>query len=209
MARYREALCRVCRREGEKLFLKGDRCFTEKCGVERRKYPPGQHGQRRAKLSDYAIQLRAKQKVRSSYGLLMERQFRKYFGMAEKHKGVTGEVLLQLLVRRLDNMVYRMGFAANRRQARQLIGHGFFRVNGREVNIPSYLVKVGDVVEANEKGRKIGSVEDSLSKAMHRGLPDWIELDSENFRGTVSRIPSREEIAMPVQEQLIVELYSK
>jgi small subunit ribosomal protein S4 len=209
MARYREALCRVCRREGEKLFLKGDRCFTEKCGVERRKYPPGQHGQRRAKLSDYAIQLRAKQKVRSSYGLLMERQFRKYFGMAEKHKGVTGEVLLQLLERRLDNMVYRMGFAANRRQARQLIGHGFFRVNGREVNIPSYLVKVGDVVEANEKGRKIGSVEDSLSKAMHRGLPDWIELDSENFRGTVSRIPSREEIAMPVQEQLIVELYSK
>lgn len=209
MARYREALCRVCRREGEKLFLKGDRCFTEKCGVERRKYPPGQHGQRRAKLSDYAIQLRAKQKVRSSYGLLMERQFRKYFGMAEKHKGVTGEVLLQLLERRLDNMVYRMGFAANRRQARQLIGHGFFRVNGREVNIPSYLVKVGDLVEVNEKGRKLGSVEDSLSKAMHRGLPDWIELDSENFRGTVSRIPSREEIAMPVQEQLIVELYSK
>lgn len=209
MARYREALCRVCRREGEKLFLKGDRCFTEKCGVERRKYPPGQHGQRRAKLSDYAIQLRAKQKVRSSYGLLMERQFKKYFGMAEKHKGVTGEVLLQLLERRLDNMVYRMGFAANRRQARQLIGHGFFRVNGREVNIPSYLVKVGDVVEVNEKGRKLGSVEDSISKAMHRGLPDWIELDSENFRGTVSRIPSREEIAMPVQEQLIVELYSK
>lgn len=209
MARYREALCRVCRREGEKLFLKGDRCFTEKCGVERRKYPPGQHGQRRAKLSDYAIQLRAKQKVRSSYGLLMERQFRKYFGMAEKHKGVTGEVLLQLLERRLDNMVYRMGFAANRRQARQLIGHGFFRVNGREVNIPSYLVKVGDVVEVNEKGRKLGSVEDSISKAMHRGLPAWIELDSENFRGTVSRIPSREEIAMPVQEQLIVELYSK
>lgn len=209
MARYREALCRVCRREGEKLFLKGDRCFTEKCGVERRKYPPGQHGQRRAKLSDYAIQLRAKQKVRSSYGLLMERQFRKYFGMAEKHKGVTGEVLLQLLERRLDNMVYRMGFAANRRQARQLIGHGFFRVNGREVNIPSYLVKVGDVVEVNEKGRKLGSVEDSISKAMHRGLPDWIELDSGNFRGIVSRIPSREEIAMPVQEQLIVELYSK
>jgi small subunit ribosomal protein S4 len=209
MARYREALCRVCRREGEKLFLKGDRCFTEKCGVERRKYPPGQHGQRRAKLSDYAIQLRAKQKVRSSYGLLMERQFKKYFGMAEKHKGVTGEVLLQLLERRLDNMVYRMGFAANRRQARQLIGHGFFRVNGREVNIPSYLVKVGDVVEVNEKGRELGSVEDSISKAMHRGLPDWIELDSENFRGTVSRIPSREEIAMPVQEQLIVELYSK
>lgn len=209
MARYREALCRVCRREGEKLFLKGDRCFTEKCGVERRKYPPGQHGQRRAKLSDYAIQLRAKQKVRSSYGLLMERQFRKYFGMAEKHKGVTGEVLLQLLERRLDNMVYRMGFAANRRQARQLIGHGFFRVNGREVNVPSYLVKVGDVVEVNEKGRKLGSVEDSLSKAMHRGLPGWVELDGENFRGTVSRIPSREEIAMPVQEQLIVELYSK
>lgn len=209
MARYTEALCRVCRREGEKLFLKGDRCFTEKCAVERRKYPPGQHGQRRGKLSDYAVQLRAKQKVRSSYGLLMERQFRKYFEMAEKHKGVTGEVLLQLLERRLDNVVHRMGFALNRRQARQLISHGFFRVNGRAVNIPSYLVKVGDVVEVSEKGRGLASVQDSLSKAQHRGIPDWIELDSENFKCTFSRIPSREEIAMPVQEQLIVELYSK
>jgi small subunit ribosomal protein S4 len=209
MARYREALCRVCRREGEKLFLKGDRCFTEKCGVERRKYPPGQHGQRRGKLSDYAIQLRAKQKVRNSYGLLMEKQFRKYFERAERRTGVTGEVLLQLLESRLDNVVYRMGFAANRRQARQLVGHGFFQVNGRPVNIPSYQVKPGDVVEVREAGRNIPSIGDSLSKAQHRGIPAWVELDADNFRGRLLHLPSREEIALPFQEQLIVELYSK
>ncbi|GAB4390840.1 MAG: 30S ribosomal protein S4 [Thermodesulfovibrionales bacterium] len=209
MARYREALCRVCRREGEKLFLKGDRCYTEKCGVERRKYPPGQHGQRRGKMSDYAIQLREKQKVRNSYGLLMEGQFRKYFEQAERRTGVTGEVLLQLLESRLDNMVYRMGFASNRRQARQLVGHGFFLVNGRPVNIPSRQLKVGDVVEVKEAGRKIPSIEDSLAKARHRGIPPWVELDAENFRAKVLHIPSREEMAMPFQEQLIVELYSK
>lgn len=209
MARYREALCRVCRREGEKLFLKGDRCFTEKCGVERRKYPPGQHGQRRGKLSDYGIQLREKQKARNSYGLLMERQFKRYFQRAERLKGVTGEVLLQYLERRLDNIVYRMGFAVNRRQARQLITHGFFLVGGRAVNIPSYLVRAGDVVEVKETGRKIPSIADSISKALHRGIPEWIELDSENYRGKVSHIPSRDEIPMPVQEQLIVEFYSK
>jgi small subunit ribosomal protein S4 len=208
MARYREALCRLCRREGEKLFLKGDRCYTEKCSVERRKYPPGQHGQRRGKLSDYGIQLREKQKVRNMYGLL-ERQFKRYFEWAERQKGVTGEVLLQFLERRLDNIVYRMGFAVNRRQARQLVSHGFFLVNGRAVNIPSYLVKAGDVVEVKEKGRKVPAIVESMEKAQHRGIPSWIELDSANFRGKVSHIPTREEIALPVQEQLIVELYSK
>jgi small subunit ribosomal protein S4 len=208
MARYREALCRLCRREGEKLFLKGYRCFTEKCAVERRKYPPGQHGQRRTKHSEYALQLREKQKVRNSYCVL-EKQFKKYFSMAERTKGVTGEVLLQLLERRLDNVVYRMGFAANRRQARQLVGHRFFAVNGKIVNIPSYLVRAGDVVEVRERGRKIPSINDNLSKAVHRGIPEWVELDSKSFNGKFVRIPTREEIAIPAQEQLIVELYSK
>jgi small subunit ribosomal protein S4 len=208
MARYREALCRLCRRELDKLFLKGDRCYTEKCAVERRKYPPGQHGQRRSKFSEYSLQLREKQKVRNSYGLL-EKQFRRYFHMAERKKGVTGEVLLQLLEKRLDNVVYRMGFAANRRQARQLIGHRFFAVNGRTVNIPSYLVRPGDVVEVRERGRKIPSIVDNLSRAEHRGIPEWVELDSSNFKGVFSRLPTREEIALPAQEQLIVELYSK
>jgi small subunit ribosomal protein S4 len=208
MARYREALCRMCRRETEKLFLKGDRCYTEKCSVERRKYPPGVHGQRRSKVSDYGVQLREKQKVRNTYGLL-EKQFRKYYEMATRRKGVTGELLLQFLERRLDNVVYRMGFADNRRQARQLVGHGFFMVNGRPVNIPSYLVRTGDVVEPTEAGKKVPSISDSLSKAVHRGIPEWVELDSDNFKGKVDHLPSREEIALPVQEQLIVELYSK
>lgn len=208
MARYTDALCRVCRREGEKLFLKGDRCFTEKCSVERRKYPPGQHGQRRSKISDYGIQLREKQKVRNSYGLL-EKQFRKYYETASRRKGVTGEVLLQLLERRLDNVAFRLGFADNRRQARQLVNHGFVLVNGRRVNIPSFLVKEGDTVEVSEAGRKIPSVTDSISKAVHRGIPGWVELDSENFRGRVSHLPSRDEIPVTAQEQLIIELYSK
>lgn len=198
----------MCRREGEKLFLKGDRCYTEKCSVERRKYPPGQHGQRRTKISDYGIQLREKQKVRNAYGVL-ERQFRKYYEIASRRQGVTGEVLLQLLERRLDNIAYRMGFADNRRQARQLVNHGFFLVNGRPVNIPSFLVKPGDTVEVTEKGRKIPSVSESISKAVHRGVPGWIELDGESFRGKVSHVPSREEIGVTAQEQLIVELYSK
>lgn len=208
MARYREALCRICRRETEKLFLKGDRCYTEKCSVERRKYPPGEHGQRRSKVSDYGVQLREKQKVRNSYGL-MEKQFRKYYDMASRGKGVTGELLLQFLERRLDNAVYRMGFADNRRQARHLVGHGFFLVNGRPVNIPSYLLRPGDIVEATGDGKKVPSISDSLSKAVHRGIPEWIELDSDNFKGKVDHLPTREEIALPVQEQLIVELYSK
>lgn len=208
MARYREALCRICRRHGDKLFLKGDRCFTEKCSVERRKYPPGQHGQRRSKLSDYGVQLRQKQNVKDIYGML-ERQFRRYFAGAEKQTGATGEVLLQMLERRLDNVVYRLGFASNRRQARQFIGHGFFSVNGRAVNIPSFLVRAGNTVEVREKGRQMPLMADNLSKALHRGLPTWLELDGDNMRGKVLHIPEREEIQMPVQEQLIVELYSK
>ncbi len=208
MARYRDALCRQCRREGEKLFLKGDRCFTEKCGVERRKYPPGEHGQRRSKLTDYAVQLREKQKVRNTYGLL-EKQFRRYYERASRKKGVTGELLLQYLERRLDNVVYRMGFAYNRGQARQLVGHGHISVNGRRVNIPSYLVKAGDVVEVKESSRKIPSVSDSLQKAQHRGVLEWVQVDADNFKGTVDHIPSRDEIPVTAQEQLIVELYSK
>lgn len=208
MARYREALCRICRRDGEKLFLKGDRCFTDKCSVERRKYPPGQHGQKRVKLSDYGVQLREKQKVRDMYGTL-ESQFRRYFSEAERQRGATGEVLLQLLERRLDNAVFRLGFASNRRQARQLICHGFFTVNGRTVDIASYLVSAGDAVAVKEKGKGIPSIADSLSKVLHRGVPEWLELNSEAMTGKVLHIPSREEIQMPVQEQLIVELYSK
>ena len=168
MARYREALCKLCRREGEKLFLKGDRCFTEKCSVERRKYPPGQHGQRRTKLSDYAIQLREKQKVRNSYGL-MEKQFRRHYDWASRSRDVTGDVLLRYLERRLDNVAFRMGFAANRRQARQLVSHGFFQVNGRRVNVPSYIVRAGDVVTPNEAGKKLGVITDSMARAMAMG----------------------------------------
>jgi small subunit ribosomal protein S4 len=208
MARYTEPLCKLCRREREKLFLKADRCFTEKCSVERRKYPPGQHGQRRGKLSDYGVQLREKQKVRHSYSVL-EKQFRRYFSIAERRKGVTGEVLLQMLERRLDNMVFRMGFAANRRQGRQLVTHGFFMVNGRAVSIPSYIVRAGDVIEVKEKGRKLPAIEENISKAQHRGMPSWLEVEAEKFRGRVASIPTREEIPLPAQEQMIIELYSK
>jgi len=208
VARYLGALCRICRREGEKLFLKGDRCYTEKCAIERRKYPPGQHGQGFRKLSDYGIQLREKQKVRKIYGLL-EREFRRYFYESERKKGITGEVLLQLLETRLDNIVYRMGFAPNRRRARQLVNHGHFLVNGKKVDIPSYETKGGDFIEAKESSRNLPEVIDSISKAEHRGMPLWVEVDSPNMRGKVLRIPTREELQLPVQEQLIVELYSK
>jgi len=198
----------LCRRETEKLFLKGDRCYTEKCGVERRQYPPGQHGQRRGKLSDYGIQLREKQKVRNTYGLL-EGQFRKYFDEAARRKGVTGEVLLQLLETRLDNIVYRMGFAPNRTAARQLVAHRHFAVNGRAVNIPSFAVRAGDVVEVRQKSRDLEAIKDSLSRVEQRGIPSWIDVDAGSFRGKVVQIPSREEIPLTAQEQLIVELYSK
>lgn len=208
VARYRGALCRICRREGEKLFLKGDRCYTEKCAVERRKYPPGQHGQGFKKLSDYGIQLREKQKVRKIYGLL-ERQFRRYFYEAERRKGITGEILLQLVESRLDNTVYRMGFAPNRVRARQLISHGHIVVNGKKINLPSYQVREGDSVSVKDSSRDMPEIIDSLSKVEHRGIPAWVEVDSVNYTGKVLRIPSRDEIQLPVQEQLIVELYSK
>lgn len=208
VARYTGAQCKLCRREGEKLFLKGDRCFTDKCGVERRKYPPGQHGQGRGKLSDYGVQLRTKQYVKRSYSIL-ERQFRKYFYEAQKRKGITGETLLQYLELRLDNVAFRMGFAANRNQARQLVTHKHFTVNGRVVNIPSFRVRPGDVVEVREKSRALSVIAESVSSVERRGVPAWVEVDHAKFSGKVIGVPARDEIAIPVQEQLIVELYSK
>jgi small subunit ribosomal protein S4 len=208
MARYTGALCRLCRREGDKLFLKGGRCLTEKCGVERRKYAPGQHGQGRGKISDYGIQLREKQKARRIYGI-MERQFRIYFEKASHMKGVTGENLFQLLERRLDNVVFRMGFASNRREARQLVKHGHFKVNDRKVDIPSYLLKAGDEVGIREAGREMKTVTESLSLAEHKGTPEWVEVDMQNIKGKFIRAPTRDEMQLPVQEQLIVEFYSK
>jgi small subunit ribosomal protein S4 len=208
VARYRDALCRLCRRESEKLFLKGDRCFTDKCGVERRKYSPGQHGQRRKKLSDYALQLREKQKAKEAYGVL-EKQFRKYYHMADKKQGVTGSNLLQLLERRLDNIVYRLGLAENRRQARQLVLHGHVTVNDRRVNIPSCLIRVGDEIGLKAASKKLVVIEENVAKIEHRGLPSWVEMDTGNLKGKVTHYPSRDEIDLPVQEQLIVELYSK
>lgn len=208
MARYTGPLCRLCRRESEKLFLKGDRCYTDKCGVERRKFPPGQHGQRRRKFSDYALQLREKQKTKETYNLL-EKQFKNYFHLAEKKKGITGSNLLQLLERRLDNVVYRLGFVSNRRQARQLVLHGHFNVNGKRVNIPSCLLSVGDTIEMKETSKKLDIIKDNIEKTTHRGLPSWVEMDTDNLIGKVLHLPARDEIALPVQEQLIVELYSK
>lgn len=209
MARYREAVCRLCRREGIELYLKGDRCFTDKCAIKRRGYPPGQHGQRRMKKqSDYGIQLREKQKARRIYGLL-EKQFHNYFVKADRMKGKTGDNLLILLERRLDNVVYKLGFAVTRRESRQLVRHGHFLVKGRRVNIPSFLVRPGDIVEMRERSRKIPSVNDSLDAVARKGIPPWLELERENFRGNVMAIPSRTDVTEPIQEQLIVELYSK
>lgn len=209
MARYIGALCKLCRREGEKLFLKGSRCFTEKCGIEHRKYAPGQHGQsRKNKVSDYGIQLREKQKVRRMYGI-MERQFRLYFEKASKMKGVTGELLIQLLERRLDNVVYRMGFAINRRQARGIISHGHIRVNSKKVDIPSYLLKAGDMIEVKESTKSNPIIIENIEISQHKGFPEWIELDSQGMKAKFIRIPTKEEIRMPIEEKLIVELYSK
>jgi small subunit ribosomal protein S4 len=208
VARYRDALCRLCRRESEKLFLKGDRCYTDKCAVERRKYAPGQHGQRRKKLSDYALQLREKQKAKETYGVL-ENQFKRYFYMADRKKGITGSYLLQLLECRLDNVVYRLGFASNRRQARQVVLHGHITVNGRHVNIPSKLVRPGDLIGLKEASKKLTIIEENISKMEHRGLPVWLEMDITELKGKILHYPSRDEIEVPVQEQLIVELYSK
>lgn len=208
MARYRGALCRFCRREGEKLHFKGVRCATDKCSIERRKYAPGQHGQRRGKLSDYAIQLREKQKVKRMYGVL-ERQFRKYFHIAERKKGITGELLLQFLELRLDNVVFRLGFASNRNQARQLVSHCHVKVNGKEVNIPSYGLRAGDSVEIAEGSKKMGFIAENLTRIEHAGAPAWLEIDVAAFKGKVLHVPSREDIPLVAREQLIVELYSK
>ncbi|MBU0730035.1 MAG: 30S ribosomal protein S4 [Proteobacteria bacterium] len=209
MARYRGAVCRQCRREKLKLFLKGDRCYSDKCAFERRAFPPGQHGQARMrKVSDYAIQLREKQKVRRIYGML-EGQFRKNFQIAERAKGVTGENLLGQLERRLDNTIFRLGFASSRSQARQVVRHNHIMVNGRKVNIPSFIVSVNDEVTIKEKSRKNEAINDSLEAVVRRGVPSWLNLDKDNYKGTVKALPDRAEITMPIQEQLIVELYSK
>jgi len=209
LARYTGPVCRLCRRENAKLFLKGDRCHTDKCSIERRNYAPGQHGQGRTKVTDYGTQLRAKQKVKRTYGLV-EKQFRATFDKADRMKGVTGENLLMLLERRLDSMVYRMGFATSRNEARLLVRQGHFLVNGRKVNIPSYLVRVGDVVELKEKSRKIVRINEALDGVMRRGIPSWVELERDAFKGTVKTLPVREEMTTPeFQEHLIVELYSK
>ena len=208
MARYREAVCRLCRREGVKLFLKGERCYTDKCALERRPYSPGQHGQARMKKTEYGLLLREKQKLRRIYGIL-EKQFRLYFEKAEKQKGVTGEKLLILLERRLDNVVYKMGFAHSRNQARQLVRHGHILINNKKVNIPSYLVEVGDVIKLREKSQKIPFVKEALEGIASRGIPSWLEVDKEKFEGRIKALPTREEIAIPVQEQLIVEFYSE
>jgi small subunit ribosomal protein S4 len=208
VARYTGAVCRQCRREGLKLFLKGERCYTDKCAIERRNYPPGEHGQARPKFSEYSIQLREKQKLRRIYGVL-EGQFRRYFAMADRARGVTGETLLQLLERRLDNIVYRMGFATSRSEARQLVRHGHFRVNGRKVDVPSYLVRIGDAVSIREKSRTVASITEAMELAQRRGVPDWLALDPPAFSGTVKAFPSRAELTMPINEKLVVELYSK
>ena len=209
MARYRDSVCRLCRREGLKIFLKGDRCYSEKCAFERRGYAPGDHGQmRRKQHSDYGIQLREKQKLKRMYGLL-EKQFRGDFEDADRQKGITGTNLLLQLERRLDNMVFRMGFASSRDEARQLVTHRHFLVNNRVVNIPSYRVKVGDEVAVKERSRKLNCIIEALDTVARRGVPQWLELNKDIFRAVVKTLPAREELTMPVQEQLVVELYSK
>jgi small subunit ribosomal protein S4 len=207
MARYRDAKCRLCRREGMKLFLKGARCFTDKCAIERRNYPPGQHGLNRGKLTPFGIQLREKQKAKRIYGVL-ESQFRRYFRMAEGEKGITGENLLRQLERRLDNVVYRLGLAASRREARLMVAHGHFQVNGRKVSIPSYLVRVGDVVQLRSTSKLSARIDDNATAGRGQ-VPPWLELDLGERKGVVRSLPLREDIQIQVAEQLIVELYSK
>lgn len=208
MARYRESVCRFCRRETTKLFLKGDRCYSDKCSVERRNYPPGQHGQSRAKHTDYGIQLREKQKVRRIYGIL-EKQFRNYVHLAERKRGVTGENLLLLLESRLDNIVFKMGFASSRTQARQLVNHGHFLVNGRKVDIASYRTKPGDVISVKETSRAVKSIEESVKTVTRRGIPDWLDVNTADYSGTIKAVPTREDLPPSIREQLIVEFYSK
>jgi small subunit ribosomal protein S4 len=208
LARHTDSVCRLCRREGMKLFLKGERCYSEKCAITRRNYAPGQHGQRRPKPSEYGLQLREKQKVKRIYGVF-ERQFRSYFARADRRKGVTGENLLLLLEQRLDSVIYRLGFASSRAQARQLVSHGHFILNSRKVDIPSYLVKSGDVIQVRERSRTLEPIIMSLETVEQRGIPTWLELDKGDFKGIVHQFPSRDQLTIPIQEQLIVELYSK
>ncbi|MEA3429180.1 MAG: 30S ribosomal protein S4 [Thermodesulfobacteriota bacterium] len=209
MARVIGSVCRICRRENLKLFLKGDRCYSDKCGFDRRSYPPGQHGQRRGrKSSDYGIQLREKQKIKRMYGL-SEKQFHLFFERAERQKGITGINLLTLLERRFDNVVYRLGFVSSRAQGRQFVKHNHFLINGKKVNIPSFLIKIGDVIETQEKSRKMQVIIDSLDAVVRRGIPQWLDLEKDKLKGIVKAFPVREDLTMPMQEQLIVELYSK
>ena len=209
MARYIGPVCRLCRREGMKLFLKGERCYSDKCAIEKRNVPPGQHGRaRRAKVVGYGIQLREKQKVKRTYGVL-ESQFRRYFEAADRQKGITGELLLQMLERRLDNVIYRLGFATSRAQARQLVRHGHFTVNGRKVDVPSYAVRRGDVVAVRATSGQNPTIQHAIEEVKGRGIPDWLLFDPGALAGSVSQLPTREQINLPVQEQLIVELYSK
>jgi small subunit ribosomal protein S4 len=210
MARYIGPVCRLCRREGMKLFLKGERCYTDRCAIEKRNFIPGQHGKSRRmrKMLGYGVQLREKQKVKRTYGVL-EAQFRRYFEQADRAKGITGETLLQLLERRLDNVVYRLGFATSRAQGRQLVRHGHFTVNGRKADIPSFQVKPGDVVAVRTGSRQTASILHAQEEVKGRGIPEWLTVDAEGFAATISSVPTREQINLPVQEQLIVELYSK
>ena len=208
MARYNQSVCRLCRRENLKLYLKGERCYSDKCAIDRRAYPPGQHGQGRVKFSNYGVQLREKQRVKRMYGL-MEKQFRNFFEKAERMKGITGTNLLLLLERRLDNLVYRLGFANSRSEARQLVRHSHFLVDQKKVSIPSYVVKVGGVIELREKSRKVARINDALESVARRGVPSWLELEKDQFRGRLVTLPAREDLTMPIKEQLIVELYSK
>ena len=209
MARYNGPVCRLCRREGMKLFLKGERCYTDKCAIEKRNTPPGQHGKsRKAKMVGYGIQLREKQKVKRIYGVL-ENQFRRYFESAARHRGVTGVMLLQSLETRLDNVVYRLGFATSRPQARQLVRHGHFRVNGHRVDIPSFLCRSNDQIEVKDASKKVTRILESLGAVDRRGVPKWLELDKDNFKGKLTALPAREDLTMPIREQLIVELYSR
>jgi small subunit ribosomal protein S4 len=209
LARYTGSVCRICRRENLKLFLKGDRCYGDKCAFDRRSYAPGEHGQRRrGKLSDFGIQLREKQKVKRMYGL-SEKQFRLTFKAADRQKGITGTNLLVLLERRLDNVVYRLGFVNSRTQGRHFVCHDHFLVNGKKVNIPSYLIKVGDEISVGEKSQKVQAIGDSLEAVVRRGLPTWLELEKDKMKGIVKSLPVRDDLTMPMQEQLIVELYSK
>jgi small subunit ribosomal protein S4 len=208
LARYTESVCRLCRRENLKLFLKGERCYTDKCAIERRNYPPGQHGQKRPKFSEYSIQLREKQKLKRLYGLL-EKQFRRTFARASREKGITGEALLVLLERRLDNVVYRLGFASSRAEARLLVRHGHILVNGKRVNIPSYFVRVGDEVSVKEQSRQMARVLTAMEGAQRRGVPEWAELDRDACSGRIRLMPARNDVTMPINEKLVVELYSK